>query len=88
MSYNDIMRKHLEHFDPKPLTIVECLHFHKREQSTSETLAEFMAELRRLAAKCEFSTHLDQALRDRFVCGMRTRGSAFPIESYGNRGSV
>ena len=74
MLYNDIMRKLLEHFDPKPLTIVERFHFHKREQSTSETLAEFMAELRRLAAKCEFGTHLDQALRDRFVCGMRNEG--------------
>ena len=74
MSYNNIMQKLLEHFDPKPLTIVERFHFHKREQSTSETLAEFMAEIRRLAAKCEFGTHLDQVLRDRFVCSMRNEG--------------
>ena len=31
-----------------------------------------MVELRRLAARCEFGTFLDQALRDRLVFGIRS----------------
>ena len=33
-------------------------------------MAEFMACLRKLSSTCEFGTFLDQALRDRFVCGL------------------
>ena len=31
-----------------------------------------MAELRKLSTYCEFGTHLNDALRDRFVCGLRS----------------
>ena len=30
----------------------------------------FTAELQRLTIHCEFGAHLDEALRDRFVCGL------------------
>ena len=61
----------LSHFEPEPLVIAERFHFHKRDQKEGEPLADFVAELRRLASKCQFGTHLDDALRDRFVCGLR-----------------
>ena len=54
MSLADITTKLSEHYDPKPLVIVERYHFHKREQAPTESLAEYVAELRRLAAKCNF----------------------------------
>ena len=60
-----------EHYDPKPLIIVERFHFHKRDQAPGETIAEYVAELRRLAAKCAFGAYLDEALRDRLVCGLQ-----------------
>ena len=34
---------------------------------------EFIAELRRLARHCEFKTFLDEALRDRFACGLSSK---------------
>ena len=34
-------------------------------------MAEYVAELRRLATHCQFGEYLDEALRDRLVCGMR-----------------
>ena len=70
-TFEEIITKLTEHFDPKPLIIVERYHFHKRDQTAGESLAEYVAELRRLAAKCSFGTHLNDALRDRFVCGIR-----------------
>ena len=39
-----------------------------------ESIADYIAELRRLSLHCEFQTFLEQALRDKFVCGFRDSG--------------
>ena len=59
------------HFEPKPLVIAERFLFHKRSQALGESIANYMAELRKLSTHCEFGDHLNEALRDRLVCGMR-----------------
>ena len=50
------------HFDPKPLVIAERFYFHRRCQQAGESIAEYIAELRRLATNCEFGEYLEQAL--------------------------
>ena len=70
-TFEEITGKLTEHFDPKPLIVMERYYFHKRDQAAEESVAEYMAELRRLAGKCQFETHLEDALRDRLVCGLR-----------------
>ena len=57
------------HFEPKPLIIAQMFHFHRRDQAQGEPVAEYLAELRRLASKCNFRAYLDETLRDRLVCG-------------------
>ena len=52
--------------EPKSLVIVECFHIHKREQAAGESIAEYIAELRRLTAKCVLAKHLYEVLRDCF----------------------
>ena len=47
----DAMTKHLQ---PKLLIIAERFKFHKRNQASTETVSEYLAELRRLADKCKF----------------------------------
>ena len=59
------------HFEPKLLIIAERFKFHQRGQAPGETVAEYVAELCRLATHCEFGSYLDEALRDRFVCGLK-----------------
>lgn len=73
--FADITATLKSHYEPKSLVIVERFHFHKREQATGESIAEYVAELRRLAAKCAFAGHLDEALRDRFVCGLKSEAT-------------
>ena len=73
MSFEAVVGKLAEHFNPKPIIIVERYHFHKRDQAPTESLAEYVAELRCLAARCNFGTYLDDALRDRLVCGLRSK---------------
>ena len=58
------------HFQPKPLLIAERFRFYQRSQAVGESVTDYLAELRRLAITCDFDTFLDQALRDRFVCGL------------------
>ena len=36
-----------------------------------ESIAEYVAELRRLTTHRQYGTHLNEALRDRLVCGVR-----------------
>ena len=44
-SFEEITSKLSEHFDPKPLIVVERYHFHKRVQNSGESLTEYVAEL-------------------------------------------
>ena len=64
----EILRKH---YEPKRAVIAERFLFHKKEQAAGETIAEFDASLRKLATSCQFGATLGEALRDRFVCGLR-----------------
>ena len=69
-----LFQKLKEHYEPKPLVIAERFYFHRRDQGTNESIAEYIAELRRLATNCEFGEYLNDALRDRLVCGLRNTG--------------
>ncbi len=69
-----LFKKLKDHYEPKPLVIAERFCFHRRDQGASESIAEYTAELRRLAIHCEFGEYLNDALRDRLVCGLRNTG--------------
>ena len=51
--------------------IAERFKFHRRNQLESEWVALLVVELKRLALKCEFGVFLEEALRDRLVCGLK-----------------
>jgi len=70
-SFDELATILQSHFQPKPLLIAERFHFHRRDQAADESIAEYVAELRRLSTNCEFGDTLNDALRDRLVCGMR-----------------
>ena len=65
------MEKLNKRYIPKPLVIAERFKFHKRNQMATETIAEYCAALRKHATYCQFGTFLEEALRDRLVCGLR-----------------
>ena len=41
----------------------------------NETVAEFEAELQRLATHCAFGNYLSEAIRDSIVCGLWNKGT-------------
>ena len=61
------------HFAPKKLVIAERYRFHNCTQREGESVTAFAANPKHLASTCQFGTHLNEALRDRFVCGLRSK---------------
>ena len=51
-SFVDIVVALKGHFEPKSSIIVERFHFHRRNQAPRESIATYVAKLRRLASKC------------------------------------
>ena len=64
----EILKKH---YQPALSVIAELFQFHKRTQKEGESVAEYVAELKRLSTHCQFEAYLDDALRDCLVCGLR-----------------
>ena len=73
-SYDELKTVLKAHYEPKPIIIAKRFHFLKRYQNPTESIAEFVAELKRLAATCEFGQYLNDALRDWFVCWLLHEG--------------
>ena len=71
-TYEELAELFKRHYEPEPIVIVERFRFHRRNQVTNENIAEYLAELRRLTTHCKFGTFLEEALRDRLVCGLRS----------------
>ena len=70
-SFQQIVTTLQEHLSPKPLEIAERFRFYKRNQHEGESILSYVAELRKLATHCNFGGNLNEALRDRLVCGLR-----------------
>uniref|UniRef100_A0A1I8JIB2 CCHC-type domain-containing protein n=1 Tax=Macrostomum lignano TaxID=282301 RepID=A0A1I8JIB2_9PLAT len=60
-SYADICQKLKEHWKPEPSEIVQRFHFYQRVRASTESVADFLASLRRLAVDC----------KDRLVLGIQ-----------------
>ena len=74
LSYKDVVDKLEAHFKPKLIIIAERFRFYKRNQESGEKMADYLTELRRLAATCNFKTFLEEVLREKFVCGLSSEG--------------
>ena len=70
-SFEQIVKAVSDHLCPKPSSILLRFYFNSCVQKESESIAQFVAELRRLAVHCEFEGTLEIMLRDRLVCGVR-----------------
>ena len=52
---------------------MERFLFYRQNQARGESIAEFVAELRKLSTHCNFKDNqLEEALRDRLVCGLQS----------------
>ena len=70
-TFEEIVKKLTTHFNPKQSVIIKRFEFKTRKQEQGETVAEYVAALRKIAEHCEYSDILSEMLRDRLhVCGI------------------
>ena len=66
--FDDAVTHLVAHFEHKPSAIFERAQFTRRVQISSESVAQFVAELREMAAKCGFEgDQLEERVCDQFV---------------------
>ena len=58
------------HYSPPPSEVVQRYRFNLRMRAPGESVATYVAELRRLAEFCNYGDSLKKMLRDRLVVGM------------------
>lgn len=71
LSYEEVVGHLEDHYAPQVNEIAASYAFFRRSQQEGESAQDFIAEIRRLAEKCNFGTSLERMLRDRIVCGVR-----------------
>ena len=59
---------------PPPSEIMQRFRFNSRTRSAGESVAVYVADLRRLAEFCDFGGTLNKMIRDRLVCGVNHEG--------------
>ena len=69
-TYAELVTLLKTHFNPKPSEIVQRFKFDSRIRKPTESVAEYVAELRKLSQDCNYGATLPQMLRDRLVCGI------------------
>ena len=66
----DVMR---DHYHPRPSIIVLRYTFNSRSRKEGESIAMYVAELKKLSTECEYGDSLNEMIRDRLVCGVNDR---------------
>ena len=72
-TYTEIVQIMKNHVEPKPSMIVQRDTFHTRSRKDHESVATYVAGLRKLTEYCEFGDTLNDMLRDRLVCGINDK---------------
>lgn len=73
LSYSEVVSTLNDFYAPTPNEILESFKFFHRKQEERESVKAFIVEIRKIAQNCNFSSMLDRMLRDRIVCGVRSK---------------
>ncbi|CAI6346683.1 unnamed protein product [Macrosiphum euphorbiae] len=69
-SYDNLKTLLSEYMNPKPNVVTERFKFKEWRQG-NETIIQFVAVLKKMSEFCGFGTHLEDALRDQLVWGIK-----------------
>ncbi|UYV70704.1 K02A2.6-like [Cordylochernes scorpioides] len=69
--YEELIEKLVDYFSPRRSIIVERFMIFGRIQKETESVSEYLVEIKRLASTCGFGEFLKESLRDKLVCGLR-----------------
>ncbi|CAA9999561.1 unnamed protein product, partial [Nesidiocoris tenuis] len=73
-SFDELKKTLQDHLSPAPLVIPSRHAFLNRKQQEGESVAQYLASLRKLATNCKYdASMLNTMLRDAFVSGLRSK---------------
>ena len=70
IEYDHLVKEVKDFYDPKPSAIVQRFQFNTRERAEGESIASYVAALRKLGEFCDYGDKLNEMIRDRLVCGV------------------
>lgn len=70
--YVELIKVLKDYFKPDLNEIPERYKFHKEDQKSGQSIGDYVVELKSKAATCKFGDFLKEALRDRFVFGVKS----------------
>ncbi|XP_043216310.1 uncharacterized protein LOC122378840 isoform X1 [Amphibalanus amphitrite] len=71
-TYQLIVEKLTTHYHPKPSVTVARFRFFSCYRLPGESIQTYIARLRQFAGDCQFGTFLEEMIRDRLVCGVKS----------------
>lgn len=69
-TFKDLIGIFEKYFSPKVNEIAERFRFYKRNQKQYELISDYIVEIKTLSKSCNFGDFLEDALRDKLVCGL------------------
>lgn len=69
-SYEELIACLTSHYVTKKSTVAERYEFYKYKQVERQSVKDFVVEIKKKATGCDFGDFLNQALRDKLVCGV------------------
>lgn len=69
-TFDELVKLVTDHLEPQRSEIAERHVFRLRRQNGSESLTEYLQNLKHLATTCNFGATLEENLRDQFVSGL------------------
>lgn len=70
MTFKEVVEVMGKHLEPTPSVLAERFRFRQYRQVKGQTVAQYVAELKKMARFCGFEATLDENMRDQFVCGL------------------
>jgi hypothetical protein len=70
VEFNNLIRVLKAHFEPQPIVIAKQYNLHCTNQLPGESVAKYVARLRKLSKHCQFSAFLEEALYNQLVCDL------------------
>ena len=74
ITYDDLVREVTSFYDPKPSLIMQRYQFNSRVRASGESIASYVAALRKLTEHCSYGDAMEEMIRDRLVCGVNHDG--------------
>ena len=76
-TFEELVAVLTEHYNPKPPEVMQCFRFNSRSRKAGESVAAYVAELRRLAEFCRLRVATHSDIEDSLMIAMVHSGTDF-----------